>query len=545
MMNKLTYLVLTVTLLLGAFGLRVMGVAWGQPDPTFAPSYAPYGMINDQTPLHPDEYFFVALPFKMTLNGTWNPDFLANPSLLINAQTVLNYLTGATDGFTMQQRANVTDRHVAPFASYVVGRVLSALGGLLAVASTIAIVRLLTNHYSAWVMGLLVGISLPLVQHAHYSTMSSLATGFAMCSVFFCLLALGASRQKWGVWHVLSGVFAGLATGSRYNVGLVSLLVLLIGVVCVLRHRTWRDGLWALFGWLAFPLTFVFTTPFAVLDFDKFLLDLQFISTQYLQVGSFVQSTTPLTGMGLQWQYGAVFGVGIIATCLAIVGLLGWWRIAGKRVFLGLLCLYLLAYALLITRTVRPVGADQLMVPMMPVMAIFASVGFWLLIPHFYKLKWAGVWRVSLVVAILIVPLYHTLMFVRQVTTTDNRYVAQEWVYTHLPKNAFVRLLGNNHVPLDPQDYRVEQIFGIAEEVDWANLEASDYLIVSDALEWQRIKTNGSIRDNLPANAQLLWRVYRPLVWGYDWQVYTVSYWHNPTLSVYCLNEVACNATMP
>jgi hypothetical protein len=316
-MTKLTYLLLGSIILLGAFGLRVMGVAWGQPNPVYAPTYAPYGMINDQTPLHPDEFLFVALPFKMTLIDTWNPRFFENPSLLTNIHAVLNRLTGATNGFTMQQRANVTDRNIAPFSGYAVGRVLSALGGLLAVASTIAIVRLLTNRYSAWVTGLLISVSLPLVQHAHYSTMSSLATGFAMCTIFCGLLALGVSRQKWGMWHVLGGVCAGLATGSRYNVGLVSLMVLFIGMVCVLRYRTGRDAVWALVGWLAFPLMFLFTTPFAVLDWDKFILDLQYISSQYLQVGSFVQSTTPLMGMGLQWQYGAVFGVGIIATRLA------------------------------------------------------------------------------------------------------------------------------------------------------------------------------------------------------------------------------------
>ena len=40
----------------------------------------------------------------------------------------------------------------------------------------------------------------------------------------------------------------------------------------------------------------------------------------------------------------------------------------------------------------------------------------------------------------------------------------------------------------------------------------------------------------------LIYEVERPLWAGYDWTLHTASYWHNPTIRVYCLHEASCSA---
>jgi hypothetical protein len=52
-----------VVLLGIAFFIRILPVTWGQPDPSFARSFHEKGMIHEQTPLHPDEYFLLRSHF--------------------------------------------------------------------------------------------------------------------------------------------------------------------------------------------------------------------------------------------------------------------------------------------------------------------------------------------------------------------------------------------------------------------------------------------------------------------------------------------------
>ena len=81
-----------------AAGLRVIGISFGQPNPLFFPSYAPYGMVHEHLPIHPDEFLSVSIPVNMTLKNQLNPGFFEYPSLIVNTNYILLRLTGALDG---------------------------------------------------------------------------------------------------------------------------------------------------------------------------------------------------------------------------------------------------------------------------------------------------------------------------------------------------------------------------------------------------------------------------------------------------------------
>jgi hypothetical protein len=533
-------LIVVCSILLLAVALRIFGVAWGQPKPEYFPSYAPFAMVHDQQLAQPDEFLFVALPFKMALTDTLNPKFFENPSFLLNTNYLLTKLTGADVGYFAVDRENKNDRNYAPFSSYVVGRVLSALGGMLTVAGVYAITRTLVGWKGAVLAVLLATVSLPLVQHAHYSTTSSLGVGFATLGMSLCVLAL--KQNRW-LWLFGAGIVVGLGTGNRYNVAIVSLWVLVTGFILLWRTRknlTLRYVVQIGVSWLAFPITFILTTPFSILDTQKFLQDLRYISNQYLGDGIYNRTTTPLEGMVHLWGYLIVFGLGFASICVLLSVFMWHKHNNTQRWVIGMLWAYLLIYALLITRTVRPVGADQLIIPLVPLCAILAGVGWqWLSERLHPKIQLYAMLFVGLF------PLLNTMDFMRAVLFPDTRQVAQDWIWEHLARDTFVRLVGNLNVPLDPQYFRTEQIFDVVGNVNFNTLPPSDYLIISRAFEQQQGKVSAFSSEILPEGAQLVFSISQPLnPTRSAWLADTSNYWHNPTIEVYCLNERACNATI-
>ena len=91
----------------------------------------------------------------------------------------------------------------------------------------------------AAVAGLLVAVSMPMVQHSHYATTSSLAAGFALLSIWASLAALRCSQRAaiWPRYLALAGIAAGLSAGNRYNAAAVGIVVFLAGWVLVAAYE--------------------------------------------------------------------------------------------------------------------------------------------------------------------------------------------------------------------------------------------------------------------------------------------------------------------
>ncbi len=541
-----------VALLLFAAGLRFVGIDFGQPDPEYSQSTYPQQMLHEQTPLHPDEFLFITRPLRMVLTGQLNPQFFENPSFLINLNFVTFFLTDAGNGLTHEARANLSGRSYAPFHLYLIGRTYSALGGLLAVAAAYALTLRTAGRFAAATVGLLVAVSFPLVQHSHYATTSSLAAGFATVALWAGISSLYRQGKSQRYLFLLAGIGAGLAAGNRYNAAVVSLVVFCAGLVLLYRNREhWRT---VFSGWLLFPLTFIVTTPHVIFDTQKFLDDVRYISNQYLFGQAGARLVSPETGLLMEYQYLIVFGIGIPAAIMILVGFVDvWWsrsklllRQNASLLAMLLILAYLVPYSLVILRTVRPNGADQLLVPAIPAFAILAGSGIgWL-----YR-QWLAnrrLLQVIVVVGIIGFPLAASVQLVRQFNQPDTREIVQRWVYQHLPYGSRIYLSGPYNVPLDAADYRVEQGFTY-DERSWGGLlsEGFDYVIVSDALLHNN---NRFIPDDTASfvtvmgaiNLIEIARVERPVWLGYDWALHTASYWHNPGLVIYCLTEQSCAA---
>ncbi len=90
----------------------------------------------------------------MLSRRTLNPDFFENPAFLIYTDFVTDVLTGAGQGLTPTTFKGENQRQFAPFPLYVIARVYSALGGLLAVAAMFAAARRIKGRFAGTHRGL-------------------------------------------------------------------------------------------------------------------------------------------------------------------------------------------------------------------------------------------------------------------------------------------------------------------------------------------------------------------------------------------------------
>lgn len=528
---------ITVAILLFAAALRLVGVAWGQPNARFDRTYTPRDLLHDQTPLQADEYVFVSFSLQMLLEHEIVPRFYHNPTFVHNFNALVFLLTGSHEQLAPASREGLTMRHYAPFRLYVMGRAHSALASVLAAAVTLAIARTLAGRRAMLHAGLLMAVSFPLVQHAHYTTSNSMGLLWVMLCVWASLRALKSPHSA--RWLVGAGVCAGFAFGSRFNGGVVVGVVGLAGLWAWCQTRTWTRAGVLVLAVGAFVGAFVASTPAVLLDRQTFWDDFRFISSQYLSMGGFsVSALSAWDGLQMEWHYLAVFGVGVPALIAIMAGAV--WLVRRQRVVALILLAYVVAYSLLILRTVRPVGADQLVILAIGVLAVFYGAGMaWGLA------RWGLGVRVVVTVAGVLIPLSQSVQFVAQRTQPDTRQLMQAWIEAHVPVGATVGLISSYNVPLDPQRTPYWIAYEIAQDMDWRSIQPADYVIISDAVEHFRRRAGVPIARTLPEGAVWVAGIARPRWAGDDWALHTASYWHNPALDLYCLHEVACDALLP
>lgn len=546
-----------LVLLLFVAGLRFAGIDHGQPDMADFPTDAERGFLPLETPVHPDEYFYVAIPVEMRARGSLNPQFFENPSLLINLNYFANLLTG-TGNVPYEQLQGQNQRQFAPFPLYVVGRSFSALGGMLAVAAVYAAARRLSGRYGAAAASLLCAVSLPMVQHAHYATTSSLAGGFVATAVWASISALERTRSRRGdLLLLIAGVAAGLATGSRYNAAAVGIVVGGVALLSFTRCRKRR--LMPVAGVLLMPIVFVLTTPGVIFAARKFIADFTYIVGSYTVTGVPEQNTP--YGLAYQMRYLGLVAIGIPALLLAVVGLahlLSQGRDrrlsagAYRRFWSGvLLFAYCSAYALVTLRAVRPRHSDQLLVPFIPVVCILVGVGVgWLLarkLPYGFK-RFKGVAASAAILLLIVQPLAFSLSFTQWIVQPDSRYLAQNWIYDNLPTGSRIYLVGAYNVPLDSQLYPSSQTYDSGRNLpplDVLRVSGFEYLIFSDAVLHDVMRSAELATEEVLASDQallemlsqlpLLAHVQRPPLLGREITMHTASVWHQPEIRVYCL----------
>jgi hypothetical protein len=560
-MRRVDWVVVTIVLLFTA-GLRIIGISYGQLNSDYFPSTAPYRMLHEQVPIQPDEYTGVAIPVNMALYNRLNPNFYEYPTFIVNTNFVLYHLTGALDGLSLDDRRGKNLRVYAEFPLYVFSRMFSVYGGLLMVACAYAISRLVAGRYVALCAGLLTAVSFTLVQHAHYIKPGTLSAGWMMLVTWACVASLYSKNMRYREWlYIVGGISTGLAATTRYNAAAVGLIVLLVGLILLYRYRTQRMMLAIFLSWIAIPIVFLFGSPYVLLDFENFWKGFTYIVGQFTVTGANVQNyflVDSWTGFGYVLMYLLLFAIGIPAIVYMGLGFIGAWQDRPRQtnllkqnsqlLYVSIIGIFVGVYALVILRTIRPGHSDNLLILVLPYIALLASVGAgWLVqiipLPTSFTMP-------TVLLILILQPLILSVQVVEMFSQQDTRHVMLDWIHNNIPHNARFFLNGPYNVPLDNVLYPNEQQFGVYVPT-LPEGDNYDYMIYSDALAYDVLRSESLVPADIRIRqidylAELdrrfsrIAEIHRPIWTGSEAMMNMATYWHNPTLILYCLNPDSC-----
>ena len=500
---------LMVTVLV-AFLLRIWGIDFGLP-------YI----------YHPDEPRYVVIAQNIFKTGDLNPHFFNYPSLFfyLNALVYIPYyfagsLMGAfrspDDIPAPIMLAMGTGQTPMP-STFLLGRFLTVAFGCAVVVLVFLIGRRLTNNSMTGLLAALMMATSPMnVANSRYITPDTFL-------VFFALLAFWEAVQvfdKGDIRHyVAAGIAIGLVASTKYN---GALIVIALVSAHFLRHGV--KGFKEPNLYLALVMsavTFFATTPFALLDHQKFLADLEFEGWHYST------GHAGMEGNVLNWYLAYLWKTEGALSLFAIVEILRGICMRSKKIVL--LSVFPLAYFTFINNFA--VRNDRTILPLTPFLFLLAaSFLATLLVPATWRQsrwKWpmlvAGIF---IILVSLILPLLQTVQGGFRLTAIDSRETARIWINRNLPPGS--RIAIESYSPyVDPHRYTV-QGFGwmIDETPEEFVANHFDYLVVSQGV-YRRFYLEPDRYPNEIAKYDRLFRVFDLVKQftdgGYEIRIYHIS----------------------
>jgi 4-amino-4-deoxy-L-arabinose transferase-like glycosyltransferase len=495
--------VLLIALLVLALALRLKGVAYGLP----------YSFVNS------DESMVVPKAFHAA-QGHLNPHFFFYPSLYFYLAGALYVLAAPAwwllgHGNLLSQTSFVVD----PGPYFLLGRLLSVAMGT---ASVYLVYRLGLGGFGR-AAGLLAALFLavaPLhVAYSHMAVTDVTAVAFSLLALFLLQLtareggraaaepplrpagagdaaneapagadsapldwrgrvAAGlATERRAARWLVLGALAAGLATSTKYNLGMLVLPATVAAVYACraeVARRAAAGGRAALV-WLRvlvlrvyvpMAVAFVVASPFVVLDAPRFIRDFRrqsqimdrgWLGFEHVGNGFWYNVTPNLTG-----------ALGVVLVILAVAGVA--WALWRRTRLDLLLAPYVVVYFLYIG-TWKEL-ADRYLLPIVPLLILLA-----VRLCIDLALRWPRARRVAVPAAVVVLvvafvpPLASSVAFDRELSGNDTREVAREWIQRHIPAGSLIAeenygppLVREDQLPhyrargLDPVAYRVVRL---------------------------------------------------------------------------------------
>jgi len=440
--------VLLALVIVLALVLRLKGIGFGLPysfvnadESTVLPKAvaAARGHLNPHFFFYPSFYFYlVALLYVLAAPFWW---LLGNGNLL-----------------------SLTSFVVDPTPYFLLGRLLSVAMGTASVWLVYRLGRVAFGAAAGLVAALLLAVAPLHVAYSHMAVTDVTAVALALLAfVLFQQAARGgapddtstrdwlgqvaarlAGERRAARWLVLGALAAGLATSTKYNLGMLVLPATIAAVyACTpeVARRAAGGGRAALL-WLRvlvlrvyapMLVAFVIGSPFVLLDAPRFVSDFRrqsqimdrgWLGFEHVGNGFWYNVTPNLTG-----------AVGVVLVVLGVAGL-AWalWR----RTSLDLLIApYVIVYFLYIGTWQEL--ADRYLLPIVPLLILLA-------VRVCVELAWlrprARRFAVPAVVVVLAVafalPLGSSIAFDRTLSGADTREIAREWIQDTIPAGALI-----------------------------------------------------------------------------------------------------------
>ena len=340
-----------------ALTLRLWGIAWGLPSATHYFSY------------HPDETVVLETS-SVTLNvfaGRLLPHFYNYGSLQLYWVCFANTLAALFGAVDIVPK-NFDQWYPQWAKMYLVGRLLTVGMGVGTVWATYAAGARLWGRRAGLLAALILAITPLHAQHSHFLTVDVPAAFWLTLSLVWTV-RLATDDPKPLRAALLAGLFAGLATATKYNMALAILPLL---TACILNSYPSRFGRGgegrAGVGLLSFVLAFCAACPGALLEHSKFIKDVRFEAT-HVQNGD--DPTFRGTGSGFVYHIAhnldAGLGLPLLILALASLGYAVYRRQRGD----GLLAAFALPYYILIG--LAAVRYARYTVPLLPILALWTG----------------------------------------------------------------------------------------------------------------------------------------------------------------------------
>lgn len=415
-----TGIVLLAILAVAAY-LRLKGVSWGLP----------YAYQN------PDEKVVLARAFRIA-RGHPNPEFFYYPSMLFY---LIGTVTWAVSKFWGPHGATLISPVTFvtnPTPYYLIGRDVVAACG---VVSVYLVYRLGREAFSRPV-GLLAALFVAVEPlHVRYSHVAVTDVPASMFGLLALLLFLRAARLRSARTLLFGALAAGLATGTKYNLG----MLIVPGVIaCWYVYRDGSPGQRAralavrALRRVAAPmaLAFVVSTPFAVLDPLHFLGD--FYRQNQIVANGWLGFENIHNGY---WYNLSVNLLGSLGVVLLALGLAGIVLALTKRTRADLILVpYVLVYYLYVSSWHELMDRYLLpIVPLLIVLAVRACVALGA-VPVVRRRAVIVAAAAALLLGAIVLPARASINYSRSLSGTDVRTIAKVWLEGHLPASAVIAI---------------------------------------------------------------------------------------------------------
>ncbi len=365
--------------------------------------------------------------------------------------------------------------------------------------------RLLLGRYWIATLGTLTVVAIFFVGRSWYSSMLGLIAAFflsimplhILCShyvkedvpmVFWLTIALGffiryAREQKFSL-AALSGFFSGLTTSTKYF-AIVTLPIFLIELMLVYRGKLWKKRfiISSLIFLVTLVLAFIVFTPYAVLDFSRFVTGF-FSEVEHSRTGHESQPISPWRyGWSYHLQRSLIPGVTLPLLLLGISGIIVAWRHNGTANRLLCVVTFLL-YLLIEGSPLKAViNFERYALPLLPFLALFGAYTIiWL-----FQLSERVNVRIAVIILFLVISFFALFRAIKVTSamSPDTREIAASWIVRNIPLKS--RILVIDVQSFNPNiyglDYPLEK--GRRDCVGFLNpgfLKRFDYIIVSSFL---------------------------------------------------------------
>ncbi len=434
---------------------------------------------------HPDEPGLASMSLRILQTGDLNPRFFHYPSLFfyINAAAYLPYYFVGRYAGAFQTPTDILHPYGpamavtrAPMPTMMLyARAITVLFGVGTVGLTHLAGKRLTGSTSVSLLAaLFVAVLPPNVAHSRYVTPDTFVTFFALAAfVSAAWLLKGRGLMP---TYVLAGALVGLTASTKYNGGLV-ILPLVTAHMMRARQKALADPK-LLVAILAAGLGFVVATPYALLDHQLFLRDLNFDRQHYSQGHAGMEGNT------LRWYITYMSKTAVPVYALAIAeSIRGFWVRSKESILISVFPLTYFAF--ISSFTVRN---DRTLLPSTPFLALLAAV----LLVHLFQTARrlalrnqcvTGLVLASVLVSLAVaVPLSATVREAVRLSVVDSRETARLWISVNLPVGSQIAI--EAYSPFVEPTVHVVRGFNsiIDQEPEWYVENGFEYLVFSEGM---------------------------------------------------------------